>query len=124
VAKKILLIEDDGTVRLMAVRILTKAGYRVLEAPDGREGVRIYREELPDLVVTDIFMPEKEGLETIAELAGEYPGIRIVAVSGGGTLGILNPLPMAAKLGASRTLAKPYGRTDLLDAVMDLIGPP
>jgi DNA-binding NtrC family response regulator len=123
-AKKILVIEDDEAIRRMAARILARAGYEVIEAGDGKEGVRLFRSDLPNLVVTDIFMPEKEGLETIAELAGESPDVRIIAISGGGNLGILNPLPMAEKLRAARSLTKPFGRNDLLQAVVDLIGAP
>ena len=77
----------------------------------------MYREQRPDLVLTDIFMPEKEGLETISELGLLDPAVRVIAISGGGNMGILNPLPMAAKLGAVRTLAKPFGRRELLEAV-------
>ena len=115
--KRILVIEDDDSVRKLIRRILEGAGYTVLEAPDGVQGVQVYREQHPDLVLTDIFMPGKEGLETILELGLLDPEVRIIAVSGGGNMGILNPLPMAAKLGAVRTLAKPFGRRELLEAV-------
>ena len=115
--KRILVIEDDDSVRKLIRRILEGAGYSVQEAPDGVQGVQTYREQRPDLVLTDIFMPEKEGLETISELGLLDPAVRVIAISGGGNMGILNPLPMAAKLGAVRTLAKPFGRRELLEAV-------
>ena len=122
--KRVLVIEDDGSVRSLIRKILEGEGYEVLEAPDGDQGVRTFRDERPDLVLTDIFMPEKEGLETISELGLLDPAVRVIAISGGGNMGILNPLPMAAKLGAVRTLAKPFGRRELLEAVVAALEDP
>ncbi len=119
--KRILVIEDDDSVRKLIRRILEGAGYTVLEAPDGVQGVQVYREQRPDLVLTDIFMPGKEGLETILELGLLDPEVRIIAVSGGGNMGILNPLPMAAKLGALRTLSKPFSGKELVDLVEEIL---
>ena len=84
----------------------------------------MYREQHPDLVLTDIFMPGKEGLETILELGLLDPEVRIIAVSGGGNMGILNPLPMAAKLGALRTLSKPFSGKELVDLVEEIFPRP
>ena len=84
----------------------------------------MYREQRPDLVLTDIFMPGKEGLETILELGLLDPEVRIIAVSGGGNMGILNPLPMAAKLGALRTLSKPFSGKELVDLVEEIFPRP
>jgi len=122
--KRILVIEDDDSVRKLIRRILEGAGYTVLEAPDGVQGVQVYREQRPDLVLTDIFMPGKEGLETILELGLLDPEVRIIAVSGGGNMGILNPLPMAAKLGALRTLSKPFSGKELVDLVEEILPRP
>ncbi|EFQ22797.1 response regulator [Aminomonas paucivorans] len=122
--KRILVIEDDDSVRKLIRRILEGAGYTVLEAPDGVQGVQVYREQRPDLVLTDIFMPGKEGLETILELGLLDPEVRIIAVSGGGNMGILNPLPMAAKLGALRTLSKPFSGKELVDLVEEIFPRP
>ena len=122
--KRILVIEDDDSVRKLIRRILEGAGYTVLEAPDGVQGVQVYREQRPDLVLTDIFMPGKEGLETILELGLLDPEVRIIAVSGGGNMGILNPLPMAAKLGALRTLSKPFSGKELVDLVEEILPQP
>jgi len=122
--KRILVIEDDDSVRKLIRRILEGAGYTVLEAPDGVQGVQVYREQHPDLVLTDIFMPGKEGLETILELGLLDPEVRIIAVSGGGNMGILNPLPMAAKLGALRTLSKPFSGKELVDLVEEIFPRP
>ena len=122
--KRILVIEDDDSVRKLIRRILEGAGYTVLEAPDGVQGVQTYREQRPDLVLTDIFMPGKEGLETILELGLLDLEVRIIAVSGGGNMGILNPLPMAAKLGALRTLSKPFSGKELVDLVEEILPRP
>ena len=122
--KRILVIEDDDSVRKLIRRILEGAGYTVLEAPDGVQGVQVYREQRPDLVLTDIFMPGKEGLETILELGLLDPEVRIIAVSGGGNMGILNPLPMAAKLGALRTLSKPFSGKEMVDLVEEIFPRP
>ena len=122
--KRILVIEDDDSVRKLIRRILEGAGYTVLEAPDGVQGVQVYREQRPDLVLTDIFMPGKEGLETILELGLLDPEVRIIAVSGGGNMGILNSLPMAAKLGALRTLSKPFSGKELVDLVEEIFPRP
>jgi CheY-like chemotaxis protein len=114
----ILVIDDEEPIRSLCRRILTHEGYEVIEAPDGNEGVRQYREHLPDLIITDIIMPEKEGIETIMDLRKEFPTVKIVAISGGGqaTTGA-TCLHLAKSLGAVKTLAKPFTRQELLDVV-------
>jgi YesN/AraC family two-component response regulator len=118
--KKILIIDDEEGIRHMMRLVLEKTGYEVLDAPDGREGLAIYRGTLPALVITDIFMPEMEGLETIMALRREHPDAKIIAMSGGGTSGY-DYLPAALKLGCSRTLAKPFTQRELLHTVFDLL---
>lgn len=118
--KKILIIDDEEGIRQMMRLALEKAGYEVLDAPDGRDGLKIYRQSLPDLVITDIFMPGMEGLETIMALRRENRNIKIIAISGGGTNGF-DYLPTAIKLGALRAVAKPFTQRDLLGAVHDLL---
>ena len=120
-AKKILVIEDDEAIRKMAARILARAGYEVIEAGDGKEGVRLFRSDLPNLVVTDIFMPEKEGLETIAELAGESSDVRIIAISGGFSGLDIDVLKVAERLGALKTLSKPFSVVDFQNSVSELL---
>jgi CheY-like chemotaxis protein len=119
--RKILIIDDEEGIRQMMRLALEKAGYEVFDASDGRQGIKIYRQGLPDLVITDIFMPEMEGLETIMALRREQPDAKIIAMSGGGTGGH-DYLPAALKLGSSRALAKPFTQKDLLGAVRDLLG--
>ena len=118
----ILVIDDEEAIRSLCRRILTQAGHQVIEAPDGNEGVRLYRENRPDLIITDIIMPEKEGIETIMDLRKEFPSVKIVAISGGGsaTTGA-TCLHLAKSLGALKALAKPFTRQQLLDAVRDAL---
>src|SRR4030042_230547 len=85
--QRILLIEDDDQYRALLRKALEEAQYEVIEAPDGMVGLQRYRQNSCALVVTDIFMPEKEGLETIMELRKITPGVKIIAISGGGLRG-------------------------------------
>jgi CheY-like chemotaxis protein len=115
---RILVIEDNGALRKTIVRTLVNLGYEVREAPDGNEGIRLFQEDQVDLVITDLFMPQKEGLETIIELKRSYPLIKILAISGGDRFGEKGGyLQLAQHLGARITLEKPFNRKELLDAV-------
>ncbi|MDF3022646.1 MAG: Response regulator, CheY-like receiver [Alphaproteobacteria bacterium] len=113
-AIKILVIEDDKLSRLMLCKILQSKKYTTIEAPNGAVGFKMFMEQKPDLILTDILMPEKEGLETILEIRACDADIPIIAMSGGGYEGNLNFLKMAAKLGATRTLTKPFKPSDIL----------
>ena len=119
---KILVIEDNEDIRGLYKRILERAGHEVIEAPDGKAGTRLYRESPTDLVITDIIMPEKEGIETIKELTNDYPDIKIIAISGGGSAMASSVcLTLAGKLGARKTLSKPIQTSQLLDAVREVL---
>ena len=118
---KILVIEDEDSFRNVLVKMLTKAGYEVRQAGDGNQALTVCEEFKPDLVLSDIIMPDKEGLETIQELMDVSPGIRIIAMSGGGRFGPDSYLPLAEKLGAKATLQKPFMREDLLDTVKSVL---
>lgn len=112
----ILIIDDNPTIRAVVRGNLEQAGFEVIEAPDGRVGVGLFRARKPDLVITDIFMPEKEGLETVRELLRHDPAVRIIAMSSGdGMLG--DYLESAKAFGAAATLKKPFSRAALLDTV-------
>jgi len=113
----ILLIEDDSQTRKLLKRMLDSAGYNVLEAADGKEGVNLFKQEPADLVITDLVMPEQEGIETIRILKQVVSDVKIIAISGGGRIGPENYLSMAERLGARQTLKKPIKREDLLEAV-------
>lgn len=120
---RILLIDDDEQLRMMLRKMLEKAGYGdIEEAQDGSVGVKLFRQRPFDLVITDIIMPDKEGIETIIELTGDYPQTKIIAMSGGGKLSPQDYLETAKRLGASRTLAKPFNYSEFIDTVHELLG--
>jgi CheY-like chemotaxis protein len=112
----ILVIDDDEQLRELLTTLLTSAGHVVTTAGNGQEGVERFRAEPADLVITDIVMPDQEGIETIIKLRSEYPDLGIIAMSGGASHSA-TWLSIAAKLGASRTLAKPFPIAQLTEAV-------
>jgi DNA-binding response OmpR family regulator len=117
---RILVVDDDAAVRSTVQRILERAGHTVQVAENGADGLRKFREARHDLVVTDLYMPEKEGIETIQDLRAESPGTRILAVSGG-LMGDKTGLVDAELLGADATLAKPFTPEQLQKAVAALL---
>ena len=118
---QILVIEDDRAVRELMLHTLSRAGYRVLSAEDGNEGMNLFRSEHPDLVITDIVMPQKEGFETILALRKECPEVKVIAMSGGGRHGTEDYLSVARKLGACRTVSKPFLRDEMLKVVREAL---
>ena len=109
---KILVIDDDVVVRTAMVQFLEDLGYDVVSAEDGQRGMRLFRNEKPDLVITDIIMPEQEGIQTIAEIRRERPDAKVIAVSGGGRVGNTDFLKIARQLGATDVIAKPVDPDD------------
>lgn len=117
----VLVIDDEEIIRNLLRDILEHEGYRVSEAVDGDKGIRQYQENPTDLVITDLIMPGKEGIETIRELRSLFPDVKIVAVSGGGRIGPDCYLKMAKGFGALRTLNKPIRREILLKTVQEVL---
>ena len=113
----ILVIDDEQPVRAVLRQMLEKAGYRVEEAANGSAGIHLLRSHPIDLIINDLFMPEKEGIETMMEVRKDFPQVKIIAMSGGGRMGRLDLLPMSESFGAQRTLAKPFERKELLEAI-------
>lgn len=118
---QILLIDDEEMVRMTVRQILEMAGHSVTEAHDGEQGIKMLQESLPELVISDLIMPNKEGVETIAEIRGAHPHLPIIAMSGGGRIGATDFLEVAKKIGANRTLPKPFEPEDVLAVVDDLL---
>ena len=114
---RILIIDDDETIQSVFQRFLTGKGYEVLVASDGRRGLRILEESEIDLVITDIMMPETDGLEVVMAIRGKEADIPVIAISGGMHAMPMDFLPMAKKFGASKVLYKPIEMEDLLSAV-------
>lgn len=112
----ILVIDDDDSSCRLFKTILEKAGYSVMTASNGFEGLKMLRKNCIDLVITDIIMPVMEGVETIMNIKKEYPRTKILAMTGQGRLGHMG-LDIAGKLGADHSFKKPFENKDLLDIV-------
>jgi two-component system chemotaxis response regulator CheY len=121
---RILVIDDDEDFRSMLRTALEQDGYIVEEARNGHEGSRHYRAVPADLVMTDILMPEREGLETIRALRQEFPAVKFMAISGAGPTGRLYFLPLATMFGALRTLQKPFTLQQLHEVVREVLRHP
>lgn len=118
---RILLIDDDDDVRTVLRLTLVHFGHTVIEASNGRAGLELFQRDGADLVITDIVMPEKEGLEVLMELRKLKPSVKIIAISGGGRGSAADYLHMAKKLGAATVLAKPFASEALMAAVNELL---
>ena len=114
---RVLVIDDEQLARFTIREILETAGHEVVEARNGNQGLGFQREAACDIVVTDIIMPEKEGVETIIELRKDFPELPIIAISGGGRTRNLDFLKIAEQYGANKILAKPFSEEELLEAV-------
>ena len=119
---RILVIDDNDEFRDIVKRWLEEAGYEVSEAANGEEGIKRYREKPAELVIADIIMPKKEGIETMMELKRDFPDVKIIAVSGGGVVDPKDYLEGAKLIGgAMRTFAKPFKKEELLQAITELL---
>lgn len=118
----ILVVDDHKELRVMMGRALTEAGYEVVEAGDGDAALAAFRARPPALVITDIVMPEKTGIEIIATMKRERPEVKVLAISGGGRTHVMDFLSIARETGADATLEKPFRKNDLLARVTELLG--
>jgi len=121
VAKRILVVDDEEQMRSILRQIMESAGYEVSEAPDGRVALGLCRKKQFDLIITDLIMPEKEGIETIIELKRGFPKVKIIAISGGGRGAPETYLDIAKDIGADHTLAKPFDKEEILKIVKELL---
>ena len=118
---KILLIDDDDPLRAIMCETLKHFGHMVVEARNGKEGMELFEQTRMDLVITDIVMPEKEGLEVLMELRKQPKPVKVIAISGGGSTGKVEYLHIAKLMGASAVLAKPFSLIALMTAVDELL---
>ncbi len=117
---RILVIDDEAEMLAMLQDLLTRASHEVLLASSPGQGLALYRTRRPDLVITDIFIPDVDGLAVIREL---HEQVKIIAISGGGANAQIDVLEDAAGFGAWRTLAKPFRKEALLALVAEALGP-
>jgi len=117
----ILVIDDEPQIRSMLRQMFEREGLDVMDAPDGNVAMKLLRKQPADIIVTDLIMPDKEGLETIMEIRQEFPQSKIIAISGGGRNDPKDYLMLAKKLGAARTFAKPVERKAIVAAVKELL---
>jgi len=121
--KRILLIEDERPIRDILEQVLVMEGFLVETAENGIEAMKILRESHFHLVITDLIMPGKDGIELILELRGFAPNIKIIAMSGGIPGSSRDCLPLARTLGATAVIKKPFHRESLLDTVSAVLAP-
>jgi two-component system, chemotaxis family, chemotaxis protein CheY len=115
--RRILVADDDPSIRRTLQIGLGKAGYEVIEARDGEEATRLWRENGVDLIIADIYMPNKSGLQLIMELRANNSTIPVIAMSDGGRNKNLNPLIYSEVLGSVRTIGKPFSLEDMVAMV-------
>lgn len=120
--RRVLLIDDEKMLRDVLRDAFVAAGYDVAVAANGAEGVRMFEEAPSDIIVTDVLMPDKDGLEVIMELRKRHPDLKIVAISGGDRTGNRRYLRIAKELGAARILPKPFRPKELLAVVEEVLG--
>ena len=118
---RILVIDDDAPARTALRVVLEVAGHQVAEASDGASGIRLYTESPVDLVITDLMMPDKDGLETIRELREATPDLKIILISGSVGADEMGCLQLAREYGTARTFTKPFDRAEMVTAVKELL---
>ena len=119
---RVLIIDDDEQIRVLLQQMMEWAGFDVMVAENGKVAMLKQSAHPADLVITDLIMPEQEGLETISRLKKEYPDIKIIAISGGGRIGPEAYLPAALELGADKVFSKPFDVQEIVSTVRELLG--
>ncbi len=115
----VMIVDDEAGVRLLVRQMLLKAGYRVIEAEDGKKAHALMKAHHADLVITDMVMPDREGVEVIQSFRKEFPGVRIIAISGAFMGG--HYLQIAKALGADAVLPKPFKEAEIVGLVQQYL---
>lgn len=118
---RILVVDDDDTLRRVVTRVLIRAGHNVTEARDGVEAERSCESELPDLVVLDIYMPGRDGIETLLAIRERWPSLPVLVTSGGDEVGYRGNLDDALAFGATASISKPFEMSDLISRVAECL---
>jgi CheY-like chemotaxis protein len=121
---RILLVDDDEALRKLLRLNLVKLGHEVSEARNGKEALALQKRQPADVLLTDLIMPEMEGIETVKEFRLTYPSVRIIAMSGGGRVGTADCLKFARALGADGILAKPFSNQMMAEAIVEVLRKP
>ncbi|MDE2487880.1 MAG: response regulator [Alphaproteobacteria bacterium] len=116
----VLVVEDDAELLQVMTRALQGVGHNVLSAATGEAGLRLFRAEPPDVVVCDIVMPDRDGIELIPEMKAARPDVKLIAISGRQMIGALDVLGLARRMGADATLGKPFS-LDALFAIVEAV---
>jgi DNA-binding response OmpR family regulator len=125
VKKRILILEDDEQFQKSLLTILKDEGYVVEAASDGKKGLKLLADETFDLLITDIFMPENDGIGVLREIRNKYYKMQIITMSGGGRgVGPVEVLKLSELLGSSKVISKPFTKNEILHLVRELIGEP
>lgn len=117
----ILIVEDDKDLREMLKTSLLRMKYVVIEASNGKEALTHFKPSITDMVITDLIMPEEDGLKVIMKIRERKPSVKIIAISGGGKAGPGNYLDLAKALGADEIFSKPFSINDLINKIRDLL---
>jgi CheY-like chemotaxis protein len=117
-----MVVDDDAAIRRSLHALLSRAGYQVTQAADGLEAIRLWRNGGADLVITDLHMPNKDGIQTILELLTHTPGVPIIAMSGGGQTKRLDLLGNVTLLGSVLTIEKPFTLSEMMGVVARALG--
>jgi CheY-like chemotaxis protein len=118
----ILIVEDDAELREMLAITLTRRKYTVMEAVNGKDAIVRFKPSITDLVLTDLIMPDEDGLKVIMKLRELKPSLKIIAISGGGKAGPGSYLNLAKALGADAVYSKPFSINDLISRIEEMIG--
>jgi DNA-binding response OmpR family regulator len=119
--KSILIVDDNPDMRSFVRIVLQRAGFEAQVAEDGERALELQREHPADVLITDIFMPERDGIELIHQFKSAFPQVKIIAMSGGGRISTKDYLPLAADIGADLVLRKPFAADTLLSMLQDLL---
>ena len=119
--KKILLVDDDPFIIESTTIVLEDSGYEVSAAHNGDEALDLLASKTYDLMITDVVMPQKDGIEVLLNVKRRYPDLKVMVISGGGRLNVTNYLETAQHMDAAATLAKPFNNKDLLDKISDIL---
>ena len=117
----VLIVDDNADMRSFVKLVLERAGFEAQVAADGENALDLQRVRPVDVLITDIFMPERDGIELIHQFKSAFPQVKIIAMSGGGRISKMNYLPLAADIGADMVLHKPFGADTLLSMMHDLV---